>query len=152
MSNIHHKETQMNIYRLNQKDVKTIFNQGSPALIACILQAEGENVWAMRANQLVSMVAKALCELRDKQALNLTAKAFQENLSAKEVYALSQNNLIRKSTRDQLKRFLESVPRGSGTIEESITAIACDVFGEQYGYVTMLLTSSLDCLMEIEEG
>lgn len=138
---------------LNKNDLGIIFNQGSPVMIADFLSAEHQSweksMWIVRAQQLALILADALCDLRDKRVLRLSAKEFQKNLSLKEVYALSNNESVCESIRERLKAFIEMLPRGSRTVEEAM-ANPSELIREQHGYVIMHLAAPLEHFVRIE--
>lgn len=141
-------------YMLTKKDVSMIFSAGSAGMITAIvmtgagLARAGELGWQLRAEQMVLSVADAVCELRDKELLVLSADVFQKHLQLKVIYELSKNEQVQESVRDRLMSYLELLPKTSKPIEEAIKGA---IMNEQHGYLVMQAGAALQHFMRIEQ-
>lgn len=143
---------------LNAHDVKYVFSQGSPGLMATVVGEQifsrtwEDGVWRARSIRLALNIAESLCALRDKGALpeNLDSTMFQKYLPVKAIYELSKNEMLPEKNRDRLVAYLESLPRFRVDLEDQIKN-AGNVMCEQHGYLTAYVSDALQQLARIEE-
>lgn len=115
-------------------------------LVALLPPSEGDNkVFAERAVALVSAVMPALVDLRDQSRIQIDPSTIRKFMGFKQFAELYRNNFIRKSSRDAMVAFLESLP---GFDDQKDIAKQPDEVTRQFGFAFSYFTRSLASLSD----
>lgn len=127
------------------------FMQGSSSnltqLIVSLLDDIGSEggLWKGRAMMMIDGVMKALCWLRDNEALHLDTSVIRNNLGLKRMISISEDDRIPLKFRKQIKSYMLSLPgfRIEKQCQQSQSTL------DQHGYLEMQFTRIFGLLSDV---